>query len=316
MRRLSLLAIALLVPALLLLTVTSGCGKKPQKDGGTDDEDKLAATGAPRGEGGTPKTDGSTGGATRAALKAETFDGVIKGQVIYDGSPQEGQIIEAMKTNNDAKHCLSAPEAQKISQRWIVNKKNNGVANVVVFLKPPDGHYFPMDKSIALAKEVSIDQPFCAFEPHVQVAFPFYFDGKKYVPSGQVFKIKNSAPVPHNTKVSGDDKDVVNSNLTLKPREEGTLTFFRPARKPINLNCSFHPWMNAMIWTFDHPYAAITDENGNFQIKSVPTGVQLSLGAWHESVSSTQLRTFHEQKVNLTKGQTLEIPPLKIKAAG
>jgi hypothetical protein len=312
MRRTSLLSIALLLPVLLALTTSSGCGKKPQKDGDGGEDDKAAATTKPRRDGTQPKEDG-TGSATRVALKAESFDGMIKGQVVYDGTPPEGDPIRAMQDNPDKNHCLSATDpSEKTTQKWIVNKKNNGVANVVVFLKAPEGQYFPLEKSIDFPKEVSIDQPHCAFIPHVQVVFPLYWDGKKHVPSGQVFKVKNSAPVPHNTKISGKD---IEQNHTLQPNDQRQIDLKRPSRRPVNLNCNFHPWMNGLVWLFDHPYAAITDKDGNFQLKSVPTGVELTLGAWHESLSSTELKTFHNETVNLKKGQALELKPLKIKGA-
>jgi hypothetical protein len=313
MRRHALLGIGLLLPLLFVMTASSGCGKKPQKDGDGGDDDKLAATTKARDA--QPKENGKPTGGGKVALKADSFDGLIRGQVVYDGSPPEAPPVAKMKENPDKNHCLSGPESAKIEQTWIVNKKTNGVANAVVFLKAPAGQYFPLDQNVLgqFTKEVSIDQPFCAFVPHVQVAFPYYWDGKKYVPSGQVFKIKNSAPVPHNSKITGDEKDVYPGNPTLQPKGEAQVEFKRVGRRPVNLNCGFHPWMNAMIWSFDHPYAAITDEDGKFELKNVPTGVELTLGAWHESLSSTELKTFHNEPVNLKKGETLEMKPLKIK---
>jgi hypothetical protein len=41
--------------------------------------------------------------------------------------------------------------------------------------------------------------------------------------------------------------------------------------------------MKAHIRNFDHPFAAVTDEDGNFEIKNVPTGVEVHLVIWHEA---------------------------------
>ena len=115
MRRLSLLAIALFTPVLFMLTTTSGCGKKPQKDGDGGDEEDKVTTAASRTTTAKSAGDGTSGGATRVALKAESFDGVIKGQVIYDGTPPEGSIPDAMPSSPDAKRmshqsrCSSLP---------------------------------------------------------------------------------------------------------------------------------------------------------------------------------------------------------------
>jgi hypothetical protein len=41
--------------------------------------------------------------------------------------------------------------------------------------------------------------------------------------------------------------------------------------------------MSARIWVFDHPYHAITDKNGVFEIPFAPRGVDLRLILWHEA---------------------------------
>src|SRR5436189_2828770 len=46
--------------------------------------------------------------------------------VVFDGTPPAAEPIKAMESSPDRTACLSAPEFQKINQRWIVNKSNNG----------------------------------------------------------------------------------------------------------------------------------------------------------------------------------------------
>jgi hypothetical protein len=41
--------------------------------------------------------------------------------------------------------------------------------------------------------------------------------------------------------------------------------------------------MEAFIWSFDHPFAAISNADGTYEIKNVPTGVEVSVIAWHEA---------------------------------
>ena len=43
-------------------------------------------------------------------------------------------------------------------------------------------------------------------------------------------------------------------------------------RFPITVSCTIHPWMRAWIRVFDHPYYAVTDDNGHFEIKDAPAG--------------------------------------------
>ena len=45
----------------------------------------------------------------------------------------------------------------------------------------------------------------------------------------------------------------------------------------------FRPWMKAYIWTFGHPYFAVTAADGTFTMPRVPAGVKLRMLAWHEA---------------------------------
>lgn len=42
-----------------------------------------------------------------------------------------------------------------------------------------------------------------------------------------------------------------------------------------------HPWMDAKMFVFDHPYFAVTDDNGRFTIDKAPAG-PCRLVVWHE----------------------------------
>jgi hypothetical protein len=50
----------------------------------------------------------------------------------------------------------------------------------------------------------------------------------------------------------------------------------------VNLKCNGgHVWMNAEMFVAPHPYYAVTDENGAFQLTNVPPG-EYTIVAWHE----------------------------------
>jgi len=40
--------------------------------------------------------------------------------------------------------------------------------------------------------------------------------------------------------------------------------------------------MRAYVWAFDHPYAAVTKEDGTYEIPNVPAGAKVRIVAWHE----------------------------------
>ena len=56
-----------------------------------------------------------------------------------------------------------------------------------------------------------------------------------------------------------------------------------PQSLPLAVEGDLHPWMRAYAWVFDHPYFAITKEDGTFTIPRVPAGVEVHVMAWHES---------------------------------
>ena len=58
-----------------------------------------------------------------------------------------------------------------------------------------------------------------------------------------------------------------------------------PARggaRPIQYKCTIHGWMTGYVRIFDHPYYAVTDENGKFEIKNAPAG-KFRIVYWHEN---------------------------------
>ena len=48
------------------------------------------------------------------------------------------------------------------------------------------------------------------------------------------------------------------------------------------MSCSIHGSMKSWMRVFNHPYFAVTDANGNFEIKNAPAG-KLNLVSWQES---------------------------------
>jgi hypothetical protein len=50
----------------------------------------------------------------------------------------------------------------------------------------------------------------------------------------------------------------------------------------VSLRCNGgHTWMNAEMFVVPHPYYAVTDENGKFELSDVPPG-EYQVVAWHE----------------------------------
>src|SRR5262245_27974938 len=197
MRRFSLHGIMFLIGVLCVLVAAPGCGdgkKKKPRGGGEETEAEETS-----GKGGPP------GGGDRTEL-ASTGWGTLKGKVAYDGTPPTpGDFKPRMKEHKDADHCLKGSPLELIDPTWVL--QDGAVAEVVVWRRPPAGKYSkipPPDKK-TWKDEVVLDQPHCAFLSHVFTVFPSYYDGatKTEKPSGQRFKVINSAPISHNTRWAG-----------------------------------------------------------------------------------------------------------------
>ena len=51
----------------------------------------------------------------------------------------------------------------------------------------------------------------------------------------------------------------------------------------IKVKCDVHPWMASYLHVVKHPFFAVTDADGNYEIKNVPPG-EYELITWHETL--------------------------------
>ncbi|HXY02525.1 MAG TPA: carboxypeptidase regulatory-like domain-containing protein, partial [Terriglobales bacterium] len=68
----------------------------------------------------------------------------------------------------------------------------------------------------------------------------------------------------------------------------------------IPVKCNIHPWMHGYIAVFKHPFFAVTDKDGRFQIKNLPPG-NYTIKAWQEKLG-TQI-----QKTSIQTGQIANV---------
>jgi hypothetical protein len=282
-----------------LIAVVAGCSSGKKDEGGTGDGSK---------DGGTPPPS-----ATRTPVKSG--NAVVKGKVNFTGDmPDLKQMTAALQEQmkrekpDQLEHCLNmAPEEQKQQQVWNIGD-GGGVKNVVVWLTPARGSFFAVDEDhpgvkAVQEKPVELDQPHCAFVPHVLALFPEYRDeNNKPHPTKQEFVVKNSAGIAHNSNFRGGPKnpprnEALGAGKDVKPKP------FTPENQPITVSCDIHKWMNGFVWVFDHPYYAITDENGNFEIKNAPAG-KFNIVAWHEGHPGKFITGSGGEEIELKEGET------------
>lgn len=186
--------------------------------------------------------------------------GSIRGRVVFAGEPiPEPETVQAVKNHHDQKHCLS--KGPLLSEDCVINKKNRGVRWVIVWLQTEDGRAPPIHPSLKQVpkEKVVVDQPCCMFTPHAVV-----------VRKGQELLVKNSAPIPHSIKWISPLNP--GGNLMIAGGGDYTIKTLNPDRLPVKLECALHSWMGGYVKVVDHPYAAITDEDGKFEMKLAPAG--------------------------------------------
>jgi hypothetical protein len=84
--------------------------------------------------------------------------------------------------------------------------------------------------------------------------------------------VKNTATIQHNIRWIGDGDNNQGGNVTIKPGGMAEIKDLKPQRLPLLLECNIHGWMKGRLAVFNHPYYAITDDDGNFEIKNAPVG--------------------------------------------
>jgi len=222
----------------------------------------------------------------------------VKGQVVFPadkGIPKR----EPLNVTQDKQHCLANNAI--LDESIIVNPKNRGVKNVVVFLRPDEKTVdFPAnlihpDDAKRKSAEVVIDQPCCMFVARVTCARV-----------GDTIVVKNPAPVQHNFFWTSENNG--SHNPTLAKMTDWKMP--KPLAKeggPIKYTCSIHPWMAGYVRIFDHPYYAVTDENGNFEIKNAPVG-KFRIVYWHENGLRGGAKGRFGDPIEI-KGPTTELKP-------
>ncbi len=204
----------------------------------------------------------------------------LEGRVTLKGPmPKIATLKSVIKKHNDHPHLMKAPNDQLLEPTWRIDPKSNGIADVCVFIKRPANAMLPIHADDKVRKApIVMETPFGMFVPHMTAVYAEWNDGRKQGKTGQEFWIENKSPIPHSARITTGPM----FGRTLPPigKEKHDL----PIRNlPHNLQCDFHPWMGAYVWSFDHPYFAITKADGTFTIPRAPTGMEVQVMAWHES---------------------------------
>jgi hypothetical protein len=205
--------------------------------------------------------------------------GEVKGTVTIDGAvPKDA----AIKMNADPK-CVAANKEPQFQETYVVGSDGKSLANVFVYVKDGLGNYVFDTPTEA----ITITQQACRYHPHV-------FG----IRVGQPLEIINNDDTLHNIHAMPKDNAEFNTGQPIQGMK--TMHVFDKAEVMVPFKCDVHGWMNAYIGVLNHPYFAVTDKDGKFDLKTLPPGTY-TIEAWHEKLGTS------EQKVTIGEKETKDI---------
>jgi hypothetical protein len=198
--------------------------------------------------------------------------GTIYGRVVYGG--KRIPVRKPLEITRDQEHCLA--NGPLLSEDWVVNKENKGVRWTSIWMAPASADktkQLPIHPDMQKIKEepLEIDQPRCQFVPHALA-----------MRAGQTLVAKNSSAINCNFHWEGNPVRNPGENVLLAPGKSHAVKNLKADKLPLRITSDCHPWAGAHVLVCDHPYFAVTDADGLWEIKHCPTG-KYRVMVWHDT---------------------------------
>jgi len=191
-----------------------------------------------------------------------TFAASITGTIVFDGKVPPSAV---KPLSMDADPACAKKHSKPVPAEMLVVGSGNTMGNIMVYVSKgvPGGKTYPAPKT-----PVTLDQKGCVYVPHVQG-----------IMVGQPYRILNSDGVLHN--VHSLPKVNPSFNKPMPPSLKETTTTFTKPEPIFQIKCDVHPWMQAYIGVFTHPFFSVTGTDGKFTISGLDAGTY-EITAWHE----------------------------------
>lgn len=210
-----------------------------------------------------------------------TESGTIVGVVVFDGKVPDPKRLDVV-TEDQA--CHKGPI---YSEELIVSADKKIKWAVASIKKIKQGKPFPKGPlgpvPARMAEKgssgddstpvVGLDQNGCRFDPHVVL-----------VAERQSMRIFNSDGILHNVHTYAKFNKPLNKAMP-ETLEQMDVSFKR--RERVRVKCDIHKWMGGWIVVAEHPYYAVTGDDGTFRMEKVPVGTH-TIEVWHETLGKQQ----------------------------
>ena len=219
-------------------------------------------------------------------------DGPAPGTAIVKGIAKfEGALSAPTHINMNADPSCAKLHPGGVVSEDVLAAPDGGLQNVVVFVSEGLGDR----TSDPPSQRVTMEQKGCIYAPHVVS-----------VRAHQELDIVNNDATTHNLHPVP-----TNNREWNKAQPPGTVWMPPSLAKEaaIPMKCNIHPWMRSYIAVFKHPFFAVTDKAGTFELKNLPPG-DYTIEAWHEKLGKSK------QKISVGPGATKELEFVFKSAAG
>jgi plastocyanin len=208
-----------------------------------------------------------------------TDGGTIKGVASWNGE------IPDLPPFGDLIHPEVCGETQP-SSALQVNPQTKRVRWVLVYLDRIEKGKAPAEKYwLHMGQDRTNKVPnteACQFAEHI---FPFV--------RSQFVAMVNFDSILHNPDFYDEKRTSVLNMVMHTPNREIDHTILQyEGRGVMPFQCDIHAHMNGYWAGFHHPYFAVTDADGKFQLSGVPPG-KYTLVAWHEGYKTVRMDATH-----------------------
>jgi plastocyanin len=211
------------------------------------------------------------------AARPTTTGTAVRGIVRFEGrSPTPKPLSMGMDPV-----CAMQHRSPVMAQEVLVDARG-GLQDAVVFVAEGLG-----DRTFeAPVEPVVVEQKGCLYQPHVLA-----------MRANQPLELVNDDATSHNIHpLPANNREW---NRAEPPGSKMEETFARE-EIAIPVKCNVHPWMRGYIAVFKHPFFAVTNQDGVFDLSNLPPGTY-TIKAWHEKLGTAS------QTVTVSENETKEI---------
>lgn len=189
---------------------------------------------------------------------------VIRGSVRFKGVPPQRKVIDVGGDKWVAEFYKG--KEPLLTEDIVVNEAGK-LANVIVYVsKGYEKLTFDPLKDAVVIEEIG-----ARYVPHVTA-----------VMVDQKIVMQNRDETTHNAHWMSRESPEFGVSQT--SRNSPPRSFSAP-ELVVSLGCDVHKWMKAKVGVFDHPFFAVSQADGTFELRGLLPG-KYTLAAWHETLGA------------------------------